>query len=211
MLIGALTVILNAAICQSYDITKVCHVPFNDLGFTVSYSIANATCDVGYAAVAIIAISSAKLARHDKILACILLCFGLVSGIASIARAVTVVQLTDDVPMLAGISTARWSVVEAGVCIMATALMTVRPLLRCCFQRASKASRSLSSRSRAANTEDGTGEFQPRSDSKATSEKRRSSKKPALEEFEIDEILRKHDSTLGDVQHPSEQVELRSV
>ncbi|PNS18700.1 hypothetical protein CAC42_5239 [Sphaceloma murrayae] len=103
---------------------------------SLSFSIANSVADLAFASLSFLILWRMTMPRAAKVSAGILFFIGTVGGLASVLRVVAYFQTGSDV--LQQIRYSRWSVIEAGTCITAVCLFTLRPLfrhLRCCGSR----------------------------------------------------------------------------
>ncbi|PNS20475.1 hypothetical protein CAC42_5925 [Sphaceloma murrayae] len=93
---------------------------------SIAWSLLNAVTDLVFAALAVQVLWGAKMATATKISALVLILFGCVGGVASCVRVAVQLPLGDI--RIAGILLGLWSNVEAGVCITAASVVTLRPL-----------------------------------------------------------------------------------
>ncbi|KAF4553971.1 Hypothetical protein D9617_5g068460 [Elsinoe fawcettii] len=103
-----------------------CPVQETFVRFSIAWSVLNAVTDVLFAALAVQVLSGAKMARGTKISAVVLILFGCVGGVASCVRVAVQLPLGDI--RIAGVLLGLWSNVEAGVCVTAASVVTLRPL-----------------------------------------------------------------------------------
>ncbi|KAF2154872.1 hypothetical protein K461DRAFT_276037 [Myriangium duriaei CBS 260.36] len=102
--------------------------------FSIAWSFINAITDFVFAGLAVNVIWGAKMNRSTKISAAVLVCLGCIGSIASCARIAVQLPLGDI--RMAGVLLGIWSNVEAGVCITAASLITLRPLFQTAIDRA---------------------------------------------------------------------------
>jgi len=118
---------------------------------SIAYSAMNIFTDVCFTLLAVLALWTAKLDRTTKLTASVLLAVGSVGCVASIMRIVIQTPLSDI--RLAGVLLSLWSVIEAGMCITAASLITLRPLIQPVLEKArSSLSSTFSKGSRADST-----------------------------------------------------------
>jgi len=113
---------------------------------SIAYSVLNIVTDVAFTVLAIIVLWGAKMDRMTKVTASVLLAVGSVGCIASIMRVVIQTPLSDI--RLAGVLLGLWSVIEAGMCITAASLITLRPLVQPVIEKARSSLSSISKGSR---------------------------------------------------------------
>lgn len=112
---------------------------------SIVWSVLNAITDITFQALSIHVLWHAKLNRATKTSAALLLVLGSIGGIASIARIAVQTPLQDI--RMSGVLLGLWSNVEAGLCITAASLITLRPLFHSCLERTKSTIASMSAKS----------------------------------------------------------------
>ncbi|GAM86049.1 hypothetical protein ANO11243_040590 [Dothideomycetidae sp. 11243] len=121
--------------------TDWCPVQQIFVDFSIIWSFINAITDLVFAGLAIHLISGAKMNRSTKVSAAVLVTFGCIGCVASCARIAVQLPLGDI--RMAGVLLGIWSNVEAGICITAASLVTLRPLVQSAITRAKSTLGSL--------------------------------------------------------------------
>ncbi|KAF4553239.1 Hypothetical protein D9617_7g029660 [Elsinoe fawcettii] len=103
-----------------------CDVQGTYTEISILWTALNSASDIVLSVLAVFALARSKLPRFAKFSAAALLVLGTTGGLASIMRLVS--QITAQTDKLQGIVLARWSNTEAGLCITAASLVTLRPL-----------------------------------------------------------------------------------
>ncbi|TKX27598.1 hypothetical protein C1H76_0022 [Elsinoe australis] len=124
----AALIIVNATCAVSFAPTCAWHRNFNIT--SLSFSFANSIADIAFAALSFLILWRMTMTRAAKISAYALFTIGTVGGLASVLRVVAYFQTGSDV--VQQIRYSRWSMIEAGTCITAVCLFTLRPLVRQC-------------------------------------------------------------------------------
>ncbi|KAG8624803.1 hypothetical protein KVT40_007870 [Elsinoe batatas] len=106
-----------------------CDVQGTYTDISIIWTALNSASDILLSVFAVLALMRSKLPPFAKFSASALLVLGTTGGLASIMRLVS--QITTQTDKLQGVVLARWSNTEAGLCITAASLVTLRPL----FQR----------------------------------------------------------------------------
>jgi len=127
--------------------TDWCPIQNAFVDVSIAYSALNVVTDVAFTLLAVIALWGAKMDRMTKITASVLLAIGSVGCVASIMRIVIQTPLSDI--RVAGVLLGLWSVIEAGMCITAASLITLRPLVQPVIEKARSSLNSISKGSRA--------------------------------------------------------------
>lgn len=153
-IIGLAYLIMTFATCaimvQSQKTTALhtgtdwCPIQDTFVDISITYSVFNIITDVVWTSLAIVALVRAKMSTSTKISASCLLIFGAIGCIASVMRVVAQAPVTDI--RLAGVVLAQWSNIEAGMCIIAGSLMTLRPLVQPAIEKARSTFSSMSSK-----------------------------------------------------------------
>ena len=119
---------------------------------SVIWGFLNALTDLTFSVLSVLALRNANLKRGTKWLVSGLLVFGTIGGFASIVRVLVTLGFTGTPPEVRALQIGRWSNIEAGICITAASLVTLRPLVNCCISRArssfATATKTVSSNSR---------------------------------------------------------------
>lgn len=123
--------------------TDWCPIQDTFVRISITYSVFNIITDFVWTGLAIVALVRAKMSTSTKLSASCLLSFGAIGCIASIMRVVAQAPVTDI--RLAGVVLAQWSNIEAGMCIIAGSLMTLRPLVQPAIEKARSAMSSKAS------------------------------------------------------------------
>jgi len=154
-IIGLAYLIMTFATCaimvQSQKTTAMhtgtdwCPIQDTFVSISITYSVFNIVTDFVWTGLAIIALARAKMSTSTKVSASFLLILGSIGCIASIMRVVAQAPVTDI--RLAGVVLAQWSNIEAGMCIIAGSLMTLRPLVQPAIEKARSTFSSMSSKS----------------------------------------------------------------
>lgn len=98
--------------------------------------IINAVSDIILVLLPMALIKKACMPLSAKISASLVLLLGCVGTAISIVRLVYIHGLTYNLNFFAsGVNITLWSIIEAGICITAASLATLRPLCRCCIDR----------------------------------------------------------------------------
>lgn len=152
---GAVYLIMTFATCgimvQSQKTTPLrtgsdwCPIQDAFVVISIVWSVMNAITDLAFQALSVHVLWNVKLPRATKISAIMLLVVGSIGGIASIARVVVQTPLQDI--RMSGVLLGLWSNAEAGLCITAASLITLRPLLQSCLERTNLSFSSLLGRS----------------------------------------------------------------
>lgn len=96
--------------------------------------LVNAGSDLILAVLPVFVIRKSCMPLPAKISACLVLLLGCVGSAVSIVRLTCIRGLSYDLDFFAvGVDITIWSVIEAGLCITAASLVTLRPLSRCCM------------------------------------------------------------------------------
>lgn len=122
-----------------------CPIQNDFMDISIVWSVLNAVTDITFQILSIQLIWNAKLNRATKMSATVLLFVGTIGGAASIARIVVQTPLQDI--RLSGVLLGIWSNTEAGLCITAASLVTLRPMFQSCLERTKLSISSLTSRS----------------------------------------------------------------
>lgn len=110
--------------------------------------VINAVSDLILALLPISIIRKSAMPRRAKISATLVLLLGTVGSAISVVRLAYIRGLTYDRDFFAtGVSITVWSVTEAGICIIAVSLATVRPLFRSCLDGTRRAMTTSAGRS----------------------------------------------------------------
>jgi len=154
-IIGLAYLIMTFATCaimvQSQKTTAMhtgtdwCPIQDTFVSISITYSVFNIVTDFVWTGLAIVALVRAKMSTSTKVSASFLLILGSIGCIASIMRVVAQAPVTDI--RLAGVVLAQWSNIEAGMCIIAGSLMTLRPLVQPAIEKARSTFSSMSSKS----------------------------------------------------------------
>lgn len=105
------------------------------MGLAAVWGILNPINDLAFALLSVIAIWTVKMRLSGKISAAALLIFGCFGGVASCIRVGVVLAAIGSTDPAYNLVVGRWSNVEAGICISAAALVTLRPLARAIRER----------------------------------------------------------------------------
>ncbi|KAG8627845.1 hypothetical protein KVT40_003718 [Elsinoe batatas] len=97
---------------------------------SLSFSFANSLADIAFASLSFLILWRMTMTRAAKISASVLFLIGSFGGLASVLRVAAYFQPGSDV--LQQIRYSTWSMIEAGTCITAVCLFTLRPLFRHC-------------------------------------------------------------------------------
>ncbi|KAF4555506.1 Hypothetical protein D9617_2g054670 [Elsinoe fawcettii] len=97
---------------------------------SLSFSFANTIADVAFASLSFLILWRMTMTRAARITASVLFLIGCMGGLASMFRVAAYFAPGSDV--LQQINYSRWSMIEAGTCITAVCLFTIRPLFRHC-------------------------------------------------------------------------------
>ncbi|GAB7345219.1 hypothetical protein MBLNU457_3594t1 [Dothideomycetes sp. NU457] len=124
--------------------TDWCPIQDTFVRVSITYSVVNIITDFVWTGLAIVALVRAKMSTSTKVSASCLLSFGAIGCIASIMRVVAQAPVTDI--RLAGVVLAQWSNIEAGMCIIAGSLMTLRPLVQPVIEKARSTFSAMSSK-----------------------------------------------------------------
>lgn len=125
--------------------TDWCPIQNDFMVISIVWSILNAVTDITFQFLSVQIIWNAKLNRATKISASLLLVLGSIGGVASVARIVVQTPLQDI--RLSGVLLGIWSNTEAGLCITAASLITLRPMFLGCLERTKLTLSSISGRS----------------------------------------------------------------
>ncbi|PSK34997.1 hypothetical protein B9Z65_1580 [Elsinoe australis] len=103
-----------------------CDIQGTYTDLSIIWTALNSGSDLILSTLAVMALLRSKLPPFAKFSAAALLVLGTTGGLASILRLVSQIMAQSD--PLQGIVLARWSNTEAGLCIIAASLVTLRPL-----------------------------------------------------------------------------------
>lgn len=110
---------------------------------SITYSAVNIFTDFAFTIMAVLVLCQAQMDRATKISASVLLTLGSIGCVASIMRILVQTPLGDI--RLAGVLLGIWSMTEAGLCITAASLITIRPLVQPVIDKARSSFSSISS------------------------------------------------------------------
>lgn len=100
----------------------------------IAAGLVNAGSDIILAVLPVFLIRKACMPLPAKISACLVLLLGCAGSAVSIVRLAYIRGLSYDLDFFAvGVDITIWSIIEAGLCITAASLATLRPLGRCCM------------------------------------------------------------------------------
>lgn len=120
---------------ESHDDEGRCNLLNEFRNISLIWSISNTVVDFTFAVLCMALIWAANLRKRAKAITSVLLLFGSVGAVASILRIIAVNKsgLADD--NLQRLEVRFWSNMEAGICISAACLSSLRPLLKSCMER----------------------------------------------------------------------------
>ncbi|KAF4553144.1 Hypothetical protein D9617_8g051580 [Elsinoe fawcettii] len=120
---------------ESHDDEGRCNLIDEFKILSLSWSVSNTLVDFTFAFLCMALIWAANLRKRAKAITSVLLLFGSIGAIASILRIIAVNKsgLADD--NLQRLEVRFWSNMEAGICISAACLSSLRPLLKSCMER----------------------------------------------------------------------------
>ncbi|PNS14226.1 hypothetical protein CAC42_6739 [Sphaceloma murrayae] len=120
---------------ESHDDESRCNLINEFKVFSLAWSASNTLVDFTFAILCMALIWAANLRKRAKAITSALLLFGSVGAVASILRIIAVNKsgLADD--NLQRLEVRFWSNMEAGICISAACLSSLRPLLKSCMER----------------------------------------------------------------------------
>lgn len=116
------------------------------------WALLNASTDLTYSLIAVITIWTSSMRRTEKIQASFLMVLGTVGGIASCIRLV-VSKIFDPSAQPDFAQVQLWTVIEAGTCITAASLTTLRPLAEKCVHKVQQLSSLASSKRKSYGTD----------------------------------------------------------
>ncbi|KAF2223670.1 hypothetical protein BDZ85DRAFT_261999 [Elsinoe ampelina] len=120
---------------ESHDSEGRCNLITEFKILSLAWSVSNTLVDFTFAFLCMALIWAANLRKRAKAITSALLLFGSVGAVASILRIIAVNKsgLQDD--NLQRLEVRFWSNMEAGICISAACLSSLRPLLKSCMER----------------------------------------------------------------------------
>lgn len=131
------TLIGCAASATFYPTGEVCHSVTAYSHFTTFWNTLNASTDLLFALLATLAMWNVKLPLLAKISTGGLLVLGTLGGIASLIRlGLLLRQSNQSNQIVHSLQAGYWTIIEAGIGITVASLATLRPLFRCCIERA---------------------------------------------------------------------------
>ena len=115
---------------------KCSGTPESRYAINITAGVINAVSDFVLAILPIALIKKACMPLPAKISASLVLLLGCVGSAISVVRLVYIHGLSYNLDFFeVGVNITLWSVIEAGICITAASLATLRPLCRCCIER----------------------------------------------------------------------------